>query len=91
MSVNSTNQGKDQEELASDFAERMNENGVAAVLAQLPTGDSSEECEECGVEIPLKRRLALKGVKCCVECQTLLEMKNKHRSKGTTPLIEYDD
>ena len=90
MSVNNTTQGKDQEELASDFAERMNENGVAAVLSQLPTGESSEDCEECGIDIPEKRRLAIKGVKYCVDCQGLFELKNKHRGR-IPPSIEYDD
>lgn len=90
MSVNNTTQGKDQEELASDFAERLNETGVAVILAQLPKGESAEYCEECGIDIPEKRRLAIKGVKYCVDCQGLFELKNKHRGR-IPPSIEYDD
>lgn len=90
MSVNSVNQGKDIEELASDFADMMNTVGVASVLAELPTGESAMECEECGADIPEKRRLAIKGVKFCVDCQSILELKNKHRGRGA-PVIDYDD
>jgi len=91
MSVNVTNQSKDQEELASDFAERLNSDGVAAVISQLPKGESLEFCEECGVDIPEKRRLAIKGVKYCIDCQTIFEKKNKHRGRGAAPFVEYED
>lgn len=33
-----------------------------------PVGESLAECAECGEEIPEKRRLALPGVKLCVDC-----------------------
>ena len=33
-----------------------------------PVGESLSECAECGEEIPEKRRLALPGVKLCVDC-----------------------
>ena len=34
-----------------------------------PVGESLTECAECGEEIPEKRRVALPGVKLCVDCQ----------------------
>ncbi|WP_425049573.1 DksA/TraR family C4-type zinc finger protein [Psychromarinibacter sp. S121] len=34
-----------------------------------PVGESLPECAECGEEIPEKRRLALPGVKLCIDCQ----------------------
>ncbi|WP_172296544.1 DksA/TraR family C4-type zinc finger protein [Pseudoruegeria sp. HB172150] len=34
-----------------------------------PVGESLTECAECGEEIPEKRRLALPGVKLCIDCQ----------------------
>ncbi len=34
-----------------------------------PVGESLSECAECGEEIPEKRRLALPGVKLCIDCQ----------------------
>lgn len=33
-----------------------------------PSGESFHACAECGEEIPEKRRVALPGVKLCVEC-----------------------
>ncbi|MEN9060179.1 MULTISPECIES: DksA/TraR family C4-type zinc finger protein [Ponticoccus] len=33
-----------------------------------PSGESFRECAECGEEIPEKRRVALPGVKLCVDC-----------------------
>jgi phage/conjugal plasmid C-4 type zinc finger TraR family protein len=36
----------------------------------LPKGESLEECEECGAEIPQARREALPGVRLCVACQS---------------------
>lgn len=36
--------------------------------ARRPEGESLSECAECGEEIPEKRRLALPGVKLCVDC-----------------------
>ena len=37
--------------------------------AQLPSGPSLSQCEECGEEIPVARREALPGVRLCVTCQ----------------------
>ncbi|MDQ2094825.1 DksA/TraR family C4-type zinc finger protein [Rhodalgimonas zhirmunskyi] len=36
--------------------------------ARRPVGESLTECADCGEEIPKKRRLALPGVKLCIEC-----------------------
>ncbi|KUF12227.1 DksA/TraR family C4-type zinc finger protein [Pseudoponticoccus marisrubri] len=33
-----------------------------------PQGESLRDCAECGEEIPEKRRLAIPGVKLCVDC-----------------------
>ena len=32
-------------------------------------------CDDCGCAIPLKRREALIGVECCVDCQAIREHK----------------
>lgn len=46
------------------------DNGIDFARSQLPYGESEEFCLECGNSIPEKRRIILRGVKYCVECQT---------------------
>ena len=36
-------------------------------------GESAEDCESCGTDIPEARRLAVPGCRFCVECQGLRE------------------
>ena len=45
-------------------------DAVLSARARLPSGEGSDECEECGDEIPERRRLALPGVRTCVACQS---------------------
>ncbi|AKQ40963.1 hypothetical protein CP97_01200 [Aurantiacibacter atlanticus] len=45
-------------------------DAVAAARARLPKGESAEYCDICGEDIPEKRRLAIPGVRTCVECQS---------------------
>ena len=40
---------------------------------------SAEHCEDCGVEIPEKRRAAMPGCHLCAECQGIIELKRKQR------------
>jgi phage/conjugal plasmid C-4 type zinc finger TraR family protein len=49
-------------------------SGVAAVREKLQ-GQGAEECEECGIEIPAARRKAYPSAVCCVECQSLREVR----------------
>ena len=42
---------------------------IARVRRKLIGGESLKECEECGEPIPLARRLAMPGVRLCIECQ----------------------
>ncbi len=46
----------------------------------LPKGESLEECEECGAEIPQARREALPGVRLCVACQSKRDEKEQATS-----------
>jgi len=48
--------------------------GVAMVRERLQ-GQGAEECEECGIEIPAARRKAYPSAVCCVECQSLREVR----------------
>ena len=44
-------------------------DAVTAARARMPQGESAEFCDECGEPVPEKRRLALPGVRTCVQCQ----------------------
>lgn len=47
---------------------------------RLPSGESEYFCVECDEPIPQKRRLALKGVRLCVACQSENEKISKIQS-----------
>ena len=34
-------------------------------------GESATDCEECGVEIPEGRRMAVRGCKLCLDCKEI--------------------
>lgn len=55
---------------------------LAATLARYqhkePIGESLSECEQCGNDIPEPRRLAVKGCRLCIACQSVLEAKRKN-------------
>ena len=63
---------------------------IARVRRRLAGGESLEECEECGEPIPPARRLAMPGVRLCVECQleadrndTAFSPYNRRHSKSS--------
>lgn len=45
-------------------------DAVTAARARMPKGESETHCQECGDEIPERRRQAVPGVKLCVACQS---------------------
>lgn len=53
-------------------------DAVAAARARMPTGESASECDECGEDIPERRRAALPGVRLCVECQAIHDRAVRH-------------
>ena len=59
---------------ASGLEEADRIGGVAMVRERLQ-GQGAEECEECGIEIPEARREAYPSAVCCVECQSLREVR----------------
>ncbi|ATZ11133.1 DksA/TraR family C4-type zinc finger protein [Erwinia amylovora] len=47
------------------------DDAVLRARRALHHGVSASECEECGEAIPEARRLALPGVRYCIQCQRL--------------------
>lgn len=56
------------------------EDALASVRRRLPQGESLKVCEECGAEIPEARRVALKGVRMCIACQSEQDQQQQSRS-----------
>lgn len=57
------------------------EDEVQRARSQLGNGESALYCEECDRAIPEARRLAIPGVRLCVDCQSALE-KEQLTSRG---------
>ena len=55
-------------------------DAVLRARALTPTGESAEECDDCGEAIPKKRRAALPGVRTCVACQSERDKDVQHSS-----------
>jgi phage/conjugal plasmid C-4 type zinc finger TraR family protein len=53
-------------------------DAVAGARARLPKGESAEYCDDCGEDIPERRRLALPGVRTCIACQALRDKAVVH-------------
>lgn len=57
------------------------EDAVKLARSRLPEGEGLTHCEECGSDIPEARRLAVPGVRFCVNCQSELD-KQQMASSG---------
>ena len=44
-------------------------DAVLRARAMMQAGDGSDECDDCGEDIPTARRAALPGTRTCVSCQ----------------------
>jgi len=53
-------------------------DAVEAARSRIPVGESPEYCDECGEEIPPKRRAALPGIRTCVACQSARDSAVRH-------------
>ena len=53
------------------------EDAVKLARDQLPKGESLNNCAECDAKIPEARRVAVPGVRFCVNCQSERDQKNK--------------
>jgi phage/conjugal plasmid C-4 type zinc finger TraR family protein len=54
------------------------EDAVKAARAHMPVGESPENCEDCGVTIPERRRQALPGARRCIACQSVRDVRISH-------------
>ncbi|ACT06098.1 transcriptional regulator, TraR/DksA family [Dickeya chrysanthemi Ech1591] len=52
------------------------DDAIARARSLLHQGSSAQYCEECGEAIPQARRLALPGVRLCVQCQETMDKKH---------------
>lgn len=67
---------EEEAEMGQLHAIHLSMNAVAATRRKLEAqalNPSAETCDDCGDEIPEKRRLVVPGVRLCVHCQTLAE------------------
>ena len=48
-------------------------DAVDRAKSRLPSGPSLSHCVECGAEIPEARRIAVAGVRLCIQCQEALD------------------
>ena len=53
------------------------EDAVTRARRNLPRGESLRKCEECDAKIPEARRLAIAGVRLCVNCQEQADAAQK--------------
>lgn len=63
----------DEVDVANDYAEReLADRPYHRVQYQ---GESARQCAECDAEIPQKRREVVPGVRLCLDCQSISEVR----------------
>jgi len=68
----------DKADVADAYIEQSLETALRNQLELNSYLSSDPDCEQCGEEIPAKRREAVPGCPTCVHCQQLLEAKNRN-------------
>jgi len=68
----------DKADIAGDYIEQSLELALENQRNRAAASSEDPNCEECGIEIPAKRREALPGCPTCVDCQQLLEAKTRN-------------
>ncbi|AUI86298.1 hypothetical protein BS333_07785 [Vibrio azureus] len=53
---------------------------ISRVRGNISQAESAHYCDECGQAIPEARRLAMKGVRLCIECQSSLELLSQRHA-----------
>ncbi|WP_297803106.1 DksA/TraR family C4-type zinc finger protein [Arenimonas sp. GDDSR-1] len=54
------------------------DEAIARARAKLARGQSLTNCEECDAAIPEARRMAVPGVRLCIECQRMQDADTAH-------------
>lgn len=70
----------DVSDLATEREEELREDALQAAKRARDAArsqPSAERCEQCGDSIPNERRLAVPGVRFCIQCQTVLEQSRR--------------
>lgn len=62
---------------AQEIEQLMRDKAISYQRSKTSDEASFKFCEDCGSAIPEKRRLAIQGVKTCIDCQTFNEEKRK--------------
>lgn len=66
----------DEVDVANDYAEReLADRLYRRVQYQGESARQCDECDECDAEIPQKRREAVPGVRLCLDCQSISEVR----------------
>lgn len=65
--------GAEQEQI-----ERTLDDAIERARRRLPQGESRKHCEECDALIPEARRLAVPGVRLCIDCQNEQDKKQSN-------------
>ena len=67
-------------DLKQDLATRELEASIAnRVVYSTATGESAQDCIECGDGISSERQLAVPGCQMCTDCASASELKARHR------------
>lgn len=56
------------------------DDAVAMAKSKIPKGESAEYCDECGCPIAEARRVAIPGVRYCIDCQSKAEKQQSQQS-----------
>lgn len=65
----------DQFDRAQELEQIARDKAISYQQSKMAQGESAHECEDCGEPIPEQRRLAVTGVKTCIDCQTIKEKR----------------
>ena len=65
------------DEAQFELAQRLQDERLQHAIANRVQyqGESAEDCDSCGTDIPEARRLAVPGCRFCVDCQGLLGVR----------------